>query len=175
VSTRQQLEKMGATPGKLALMGVLAIVLVMILVKQLPKSAPDSSVAALQPPAVVDQAAKTGRASPVVTTSALTTDALEKSGFPVWPVFHLSKTLTNNPFAPPDWFAPEEPVAIATNTDPGELSELQAQGTSIVVIAEGQKSATIGDQRYRIGDILEGYQVTDITTRGIVLHKLNPR
>lgn len=169
---QKQLDKLGVTPGKLALIGVLAIVLVMVVVKQLPESA--NKTVCTAPTVASQQLAKAANVRPE-TSSTKPEDTYAEHELPTWPKIDLMETLASNPFAQPSWFVLEKRAAIDPHVEARELAELQEQGASIVVIAEGQKSARIGDQKYRIGDILEGYQVTDITTRGIILDKLDPR
>jgi hypothetical protein len=92
-----------------------------------------------------------------------------------WPEISLQATLANDPFALPAWAAPHEQEAAVTSQEPDQLAEYQKQGASIVVITASQKSATIGEQRVRVGDILAGYKVSDITTDGILVDKLEVR
>ncbi len=175
MSYKKRLEKMGVTPGKLALVGVLSIVFVMVIAKQFPESAPEntavSSTVISQPLAKAEKASTNN-----LTTNNLTTNtAQQESKFPVWPEIDLSETLASDPFATPSWAIQKEPVVVTTDSGPDELLALQEQGASIVVIGKGTKSATIGEQKFSVGDILEGYRVTDITTHGIFLDKLTPQ
>lgn len=175
MSYKKRLEKMGVTPGKLALVGVLTLVLVMVIAKQFPESTPENTK--LSPAVVSQPQAKAEKAS----TNNLTTNSLTakksspESNFPVWPEIDLSETLASDPFATPSWAIQKEPIVVATDSGPDEFLALQEQGASIVVIGKGTKSATIGEQKLFIGDILEGYRVTDITTNGIFLDKLTPQ
>jgi hypothetical protein len=50
---------------------------------------------------------------------------------------------------------------------------LKKQQTKIVVITDSERVATIGDQSFRVGDTIEGFQVSEITKRGIVLTELS--
>ncbi len=161
---------MGATPGKLALVGVLVVVLALVIVKQLPEGKPVNIAA---------QHAKNNKAN---NTQAVVTTKKQGKLAP-WPEIKLLKTLASNPFAPPSWDVEKHKknAVVATRDAPGELAALKEQGTSIVVISQAgekgkeKKTATIGETKYQVGDILEGYQITDITTLGIHLNKLDPR
>ena len=171
MSTKKKLEAMGATPGKLALIGVLVVVLGLVIVKQLPKGQPGNNAA---------QQAKKHKTN---STQAVVTTTNKQGELAPWPEMKLSETLTSNPFAPPSWDVEKQKknAVVASGDAPGELAALKEQGASIVVIGQAgekgkeKKTATIGETKYQVGDILEGYQITDITTQGIYLNKLNPR
>jgi len=170
VSYKKQLEKMGATPGKLAIVGVLTLVLVMVIAKQFPESTPGNTELSR---AVVSQAKAEKASTNNLTTNNLTAKKLSpESKFPVWPDMNLAETLASDPFATPSWAIRKNPIVVATDNSREELLALQEQGASIVVIGKATKSATIGEQKIYIGDLLEGYRVTDITTNGIFLDKL---
>ena len=49
------------------------------------------------------------------------------------------------------------------------LEELKKQHSKIIVISHEDRIATIGELSFRVGDMIEGFQVTAITTDGIVL------
>lgn len=167
---KQQLEKMGVTPGKLALIGVLSLVLVGVIVMQLPEGDP-TQVAAHAASSPAPSGAKTKQQ--VSTPTNATIANKETKELQPWPQADLSELLSRDPFALPTWAVQEKEAA--AKQQPSELVELQKQGASIVMITKDGKSATIGDQKVRIGDVLEGYRVTDITSQGIVLDKLETR
>ena len=153
----------GATPGKLALIGVLAVVLAIVIVRQLPDRTKKNLAA--QPAA---------NASSQKTENDDTVDS-EKRDLPPWPEFNFTKTIAHDPFAQPSWIAQEESGQRTNHDDSVELAALQQQGASIVLIAEDRKLATIGKRKIGVGDLVEGYTITDITTDGIILNKLDPR
>ncbi len=167
MSYKQRLDKIGATPGKLALIGVLVLMLILVIVKQLPEGV--SEYADTSPTTAAQRTTKTEMVRPIKLPGKSSQNERELTS---WPEIKISETLANNPFTPPSWVVQEEPAVLANNEDSGELAELQQQGASIVVIGQEEKSARIGDQKLHVGDILEGYRVTDITTQGIFLNKL---
>ena len=169
MNLKQQLERMGATPGKLALIGLLSTVLVAVIVKQLPKGETESLHTSST--AIPQQLAQTAEADPKDVNSK--PDHLREKT--TWPVVKLSEALACDPFEPPTWAVQEQRIDTTESGQHGVLADLQKKGASIVVISAGRKSAKIGPQRIHVGDILEGYQVTDITTQGILLDKLGPR
>jgi len=168
VSFQQRLDNVGATPGKLALIGVLVLVLIVVIVKQQPESVP---VSVRESPITTEQ--QTTKRTRVSPSSLPEKDSQNESERTSWPEINFSETLASDPFTPPSWAVQESRTVLSTSDDPGELAELQQQGASIVVIGQKEKSARIGEQRLVVGDILDGYQVTDITTQGIFLNKLS--
>lgn len=164
MSLKEQLEKQGATPGKLALIGVLSVVLAVVVIRQLPSTEEPVALAAQTTAKPTQSQRKEGDQ---VADKASAAD--EQS--PPWPEFELEETLAHNPFRPPHWAALPEALSPTEANTPGLLSQMKQKGVSILIIGEGQKTATVGEQRLRVGDVLEGYQVTDITTQGIVLNK----
>ncbi|NOZ41147.1 MAG: hypothetical protein GXP24_13110 [Planctomycetes bacterium] len=168
MSFQQGLDNIGATPGKLALIGVLVLVLIVVVVKQQSESVPEN--ASTNSPSATLQTAKIPAVSPAGMTEKDSQNENERAS---WPEINFSETLASDPFTPPSWAAQESLTVVTTSDDPGELAELQLQGASIVVIGQEEKSARIGEQKLVVGDILDGYQVTDITTQGIFLNKLS--
>ncbi len=169
VNFKKRLEKSGATPGKLALIGVLSLVLVAVIVGQLPESSHNSpQSASVVPPQTANQEEN-------ATSLVQVTPAKDKVS--AWPEVSLELALENDPFQRPSWIQREQPVPDPTESVPREnqteLAELRKQGASIVVIGQQQRSATIGEQEYFVGDLLEGYRVKDITPQGILLDPLN--
>jgi|GEM_PF-6244689 len=161
-STKQN--QLGATPGKLALVGMLAAVLGMVIVKQLPQHESHQQGATTAHKRFHHEKNRPEK------NSEVTIPAQKQNA---WPSGDLAVALVNNPFQLPTWAATKP--RITAERPAGQLAKLQQQGASIVVIGTEQKSATIGEQRVHVGDILEGYQITDITSQGVVLNKLNPR
>lgn len=166
-----KLERLGATPGKLALVAVLAIVLVVVIVKQLPSRSP-----ARQATASAAKKLPVPNTKAVVkpTESPRNTPQTKKQQEQIWPKVNLDDFLAHDPFRTPLWAVQQTETTDPTETDePGKLDELQKQGVSIVMIAEGAKAARIGENKVHVGDVLEGYQITDITSQGVVLNKLD--
>jgi len=190
------MKRMGATPGKLALVGVLAVVLGTVLVGQLPDSTTtpevarrprtpmlnqSNSTAAANQPRNIQQ--RTHQSQPRPFHSNSSTKSREQSSEPpTWPDLSLETIVAFDPFATPQWLSSATAAAQAGPVDTRLLTEaarrarkasvlkdLQDQGTTIVVITSDDKRATIGNQTFRIGDHLEGFVITDITRQGVVL------
>ncbi|MEM6799465.1 MAG: hypothetical protein AAF589_08115 [Planctomycetota bacterium] len=93
-----------------------------------------------------------------------------------WPEIPIAEAVLNDPFGKPEWAITEpvdetEPSATApvTTTAGASPEQLQEAGASMIVIAGGEKIATIGDVQVRVGDTVGGYEVLDITPLGVVL------
>lgn len=183
------MKKTGATPGKLVLVGVLAAVLVAVLVVQYQQFAtPQASAVGQRTPK--KRPARAPAASRSVEDSKEGAEAAQLETAARWPELQLEEVIAHDPFARPAWIKPPPRVAAESETTPNEqlqqqlaqdqqeakaaalakaLEKLRQQGTRIVVLSEGDKIARIGEQSVRIGDTIEGFRITDITTAGVVL------
>jgi len=187
---------MGATPGKLALVGLLAVVLALVVVGQLPDSATTQQAARRPRTPLLNQTnhptnprqrpniqQQTIQSQPNPNQSNSSTNTKEKSSEPpTWPDLPIEEIVAFDPFATPPWLSSATAAAQAGPADGSLLTEaarraqkanalkkLQDQGTTIVVITSDDKRATIGNQTVRVGDHIEGFVITDITREGIVL------
>lgn len=170
MTTQNKLQSIGATPGKLALIAVLSLVLVAVIFRQLP-----SRQATPQTTPVAAKEVPQRNAQVVAQQTSPEPSATDAKQQPkqTWPEAKLEDFLTHDPFRTPAWaLRKPEPTRTADTEESSRLDELQKQGVSIVMIAEEAKSARIGDYRVHVGDVLEGYQITDITSQGVVLNKL---
>lgn len=173
MSERTWMQKSGATPGKLALVGCLAVGLVFVLWNQ--QSTGDekpvsrkSSPQSLSPQQVAATKKKVLVPKPVITEQA------KRQTLQEWPQMPLAGVVKNDPFAKPSWYL----ATLATAKQGGNESALQAEQqlenlrkepTKIVVISSGERIATIGTESYRVGDIVAGFEITEINMDGVVL------
>jgi hypothetical protein len=170
MTERNWLERNGATPAKLATVGVLAGVLGLVLWSQL---AGDAPIAAKKTRQTTAPPAKSEPKPAMKPVSVETAKALPP-GPRAWPKLKLDDIAKTDPFAMPMWYL----MAKADETD-GQagslvrsaqvLEELKKQQTKIVVITNDERVATIGDQSFRVGDTIEGFEISEITRNGIVL------
>jgi hypothetical protein len=170
---------------------VLAIVLGTVVVRQLPDSSTAPTLAREQTPSSRSASSRRPSANPLsapqntspTNDSEQSSDATqEKQIAKSWPKLSLDKILAHDPLAAPDWLLAAKSDA-PTVDDEGRLlaqsksrarnaevlEQLREEGTKVVVISGGEKRAIIGDQTVRIGDLIEGFQITDITRQGVVL------
>jgi len=175
MSNPNRMARIGATPGKLALISVLAVVLAGVIVGQLPDASPPNDVVPQKAESSESKQEKGARNASAPTSSTKPNQQTFKPR--QWPRLSVEEASAFDPFAatgplaaPPSMAT--KPIAEDEIKDSQALEELLQQEATIVVIADKDKVATIGTQQLRIGDVVEGYQVTDITTQGVVLTEL---
>jgi hypothetical protein len=174
--------KVGATPGKLLLIAVLAVVFVAVILFQFTGKE--------EPPPPRRNAGVSGRAVARPKPSSTRVPASAPEGDDVlkkerhWPKIALEEVLQHDPFAVPPALRPPEapkPATVATEApDKARREELQrqraqalaairAQGVHMIFLGEEERVAIIGDRRVRVGDLFEGFRVTDIGSDGVTL------
>ncbi|QDU54769.1 hypothetical protein [Aeoliella mucimassa] len=178
MTTRQSqnwMEQVGATPGKLALIGVLALVLVFVLVRNFRgTSAPKVELAT---PAEVAASTRPNARERTPKLRVAITPAIE-----AWPQPVLEEVLSHDPLALPTWArtSPEVnsgprsltgggPIAPTASPQQQALAQLKEQGATAIVEIDGTLVALVGDKTIRVGDRLEGYYVKRISQAGVVL------
>ncbi len=175
-------DRVGATRGKLAAIGLLAVVFVGVLASNFRTAADEPIAAALpagQPSAVVSPAipAVEGPSNgPQIQSEAEPTHAKAATPFGEfaedgdWPEYSLDKLVSFDPFGTPTWMAAPEPVAEGpAEADSQSLKEFQEAQNAIILVSGDHRVARIGSQEYRVGDMVGPYQITEISSAGIVL------
>ncbi len=165
------LERNGATPAKLATVGILAGVLGFVVWNQVSGGAkPAAAKKARQ--VNVPQAQDVAQAASTPAYVATRQSAAAETRH--WPKLKLENVVKNDPFAMPMWYLMAQ--AEDTGSKAGSLvrsaqvlEELKKQQNRIVVISGEDRIATIGEQSFRVGDTIEGFQISEITRSGIVL------
>ncbi len=170
MTERNWLERTGATPAKLATIGVLAAVLGFVLWSQLAGDAPITAKKTRQTTTPRANSALKPAVKPVSVGAAPTVPAKPRK----WPKLKLEDIAKTDPFAMPMWY-----LMAKANEAGGEaeslvrsaqmLEELKKQRTRIVVITGDERVAAIGDHSFRVGDTVEGFEISEITKDGIVL------
>jgi hypothetical protein len=171
--SRPPRDRIGATRGKLALVGVLAMVLAGVLVRNFGGGGQEL---AQVDGAAAPRASSTAKATPAGGSEPVPN---QKSYNPFgefaadrdWPTISLDKIISFDPLAAPPWAAAAEQAEAAANGEPEakSLEELRTAANAIIFIADGQRVARIGDQEYHVGDRVGRYEITDISSAGIVL------
>jgi hypothetical protein len=185
------MKKAGVTPGKLTLIGVLAVVLCVVLYQQL-----RPLVKTRNPPTQLAAAAHNDATSPQSAVSlaepATTTDdsaPRKKTGTVTsWQSPNLASIVQYDPFALPATFPqpqnPDEQSAIAQNAAhaeeatadqealeaerakfEGELEALRQQGVALIIKRKNAYVAVVGDQELHVGDEINGFKVIAIDTK----------
>jgi hypothetical protein len=165
-------DRVGAARGKLALVGVLALVLVYVLVSNFSAMASGGGTphaeAGAAPQAASAEAVKEDLVAPAPVGANPFGEFAEDQD---WPKTSLDKLMSFDPLAAPPWMAPAERVATtdAEESDTKSLEELRSAASAIIIVADGHRIARIGSQDYHVGDFVGPYQITDISSAGIVL------
>lgn len=171
----QQTSKVGATPGKLVLMGVLAVVFVVVLIVQF---GGDSSA---EPSAALGSETSPPLQNPVVTERRPTAKP-DEAPTP-WPVLQCAEVIGYDPFSTPSTLADDSASSqdIAHNSPDADrkarqeqtLKELQSQGVKAVYGGGPQGMiAVVGSETVRIGQKLGGFRVVAIGPNGISLEPI---
>ncbi|QDV74257.1 hypothetical protein [Botrimarina mediterranea] len=177
------LRQHGMTPGRAAIVAVLAIALVAVWGPQLFSSSDEEpALAAITPtkpkPAVVKaqavkvqptRANQTANAEAV--SSTLAPASLEKRALPK---FTASEASEHDPFAAPAW-SPAA-VSLMARTAEGDASAnatqrfeaIRSQGVAMILVSPEGRAAQLGDRTVRVGDQIDGFEVIDITPTGVV-------
>lgn len=170
------LERNGATRGKLALVGILAVMLVTVMWHNFAGSEPPANAKNTRPTTPQREAKAAVKPSASLKPAPTKPEQVAKTPR-VWPKHSLEKVARHDPLTKPMWYL----VAQAAETGSPDaslarsaqvLEELKKESTKIVVISGGERIATIGELSLRVGDTIEGFQVTEITTDGIVLTEI---
>ncbi len=162
------LERHGATPGKLKLIALLGCVLLYVIVSQIPFGGVTSASTKRRTPPTTSSPKPAGKQiapSPIATSKP-------------WPAPDLSVIARHDPFALPPWarsastagttrVASGKPIALKDQKN--VLEKLHASGIAVVMIVDGEPLALVGNRQIRVGDDLEGFEVTAITESGILL------
>ena len=181
--------KIGATPGKLAFVGVLAIVFVFVLWNEFFRDRSDvvgnnesSANGSINRPAsgalTANQASKNPQsASDGIFSLEATSDV------------DLTRLGRHDPFRmPADWKEPkieikEVPIvkdqkqeaeeAKAKQASLESLKALKKRGADMIIISDSQRLAIIGNETLEIGDVYEGLRVVSIEAGGLTVERID--
>lgn len=158
--------QLGATPGKLALIGLLAAVMLAVIASNW-SSAPAPPVAA---PAVAAALVSEQLPTPSVTTPAQPAGPFgEFAEDRHWPQKPLDEVTAFDPFAPAKWAVLPAADGPAAAHDEEQINELLAAENAIIFVAGDKRLARIGEHDYQIGDVIGRFRISDISAKGVVL------
>ncbi len=187
--------KVDATPGKLVLISVLAVVLIAVLYKQFGGSTTAVDRPARRPkparPSVASRApagdADKRRRDAVVTADDTAAQPVNEV---VWRPPPLAEVVEYDPFSLPYRFPQPRPQgADESSADSGtrkpgvdpavqaaqqlneRLEQLRQQGVQVILKEQDEYVALIGDRTIHVGDEIDGLTVTEITPRGVRLER----
>ncbi len=174
--------QVGATPGKMVLIAVLAVVFVSVLVFQF--------TATEEPPVPRENADASGNSEsrPAENGSSVPTSPPDKGDLPKpdrqKPEIALEEVLLHDPFAVPAVLLPPTGPSSADTAHgvPDKvrreelrrkreqvLAAIREEGVQMVFLGKDGQAAIIGDRRVSIGDIFKGFRVTGIGSDGVTL------
>lgn len=154
--------KKGVTKGQLALIGVLGSVLIGVLASNF--SSAEGEVA-LASPSGERPAEKSGAAVGARVSSSPFGEFAEDQS---WTPAPLAELVEFDPFSDGEADEPAEP-----QFDAAELNELRNAQDAIIFTSEGQTVARVGSKQYRVGDMVGGLEIQEISSAGIVLGQRN--
>lgn len=180
--------QLGATPGKLALVAILAVTFVVVLVFQFGGFASQSTAQAVPhaPKAAAQRSTSAARATPVATAGKSSTERQRRTVKPValklqpLPKFSREEAASYDPFSRPHHLRvtsskTESPEVDIQRRQQAERERALAEVREFEVAAIFQSGtdlvAVIDDQTIRVGDVFQGFRVTDIQPDGIKLEE----
>jgi hypothetical protein len=172
--TAVQRDRVGATRGKLAAMGLLAVVLVGVLASNFRGEADAAASLAVanegpRPRARAVVAAAKASESPDPSATSASDSPFGKFAVDAhWPGYSLDELVRFDPLAAPTWNAPTA-AANKEGAQTASLQQLQEAQNAIILVSGNERVARIGSQEYRVGDKVGSYLITGISSAGIVL------
>jgi hypothetical protein len=192
--------QLGATPGKLALIGVLAVMLVAALYVQFAPSGEDVPEIGATSPAPAKQRPSASRpaASEAEKGNAEAKSQewlIETVDRRQWKSPPLADVARYDPFALPAAFpqpvssadigpgSPEDGVISADATMSEDLraqtiadveeklAELKQRGVRVIIQGRNRAAAVIGDRTVHVGDVVDGFTVKAIKAEGVVVER----
>ncbi len=168
------LKRLGVTPAKLALIGVLAIVLIGVIA--LPCFSRQDIQATQPTESGSTRATRTSAKAPRGATGATNhTDLTATDQSAAWPLLHPDDVKKHNPFMLPKRLRPLA-VAGADNSDNSIdsdslqiLRNLSNSEGGIVLLTGNEPIARIGATTIRLGDKIGRYRVSKIDAQGVWL------
>ena len=180
----------GATPGKLALIGVLAVILIAVLYLQFGRSGAGQATSRTAPRKRPESKAVQPATPVAAPTMPGQVPRKKMRNMNRWTPPELAAVIRYDPFALPAAFPRprrvEEPGALADvatgQSDPAaeqvaleqqraqmqqRLEELRHQGVRVIVKGRDEYVAVVGDQEIRVGDQIQGFTVVAIDSDGV--------
>ena len=164
---------LGATPGKLALIGVLALVMIGVIASNWPsdETAPVDDTVHTQadgmgePPPPPPPVAATA-VEPPAAAGPFGAFAVDQN----WPERPLREITSYDPLAAAEWIKP--PVSVAGPAyNEAQINELLAAQNAIIFVSGDTRIARIGDKEFQVGDAIGRYTISEITAKGVVLNE----
>ena len=185
-------QRIGATPSRITLVGVLSVILIGSLIVQFGDSDGHESPSPSEAPSPSETPSESVLDKSRVTQSnGLASDVVESPGRPRrfirWPSVRLGEVIDYDPFARP---APEPDVSLESYTarrQPVETSRATIEAAPAVpsavpptvdlqvdmVVKSGNNWLAIVDQQeMRVGDVINGVKIKEISRDGVVVQRV---
>jgi hypothetical protein len=160
--------KLGATPGKLAVVGVLALVMIGVIASNWPsdEAAPvaDTVEAAAEAPVATVAESSAAPAADAAAAGPFGEFAVDRH----WPERAVKEVAGFDPLAASEWIKPPAAESGPVVSEQ-QINELLAAENAIIFVAGDKRIARIGDQVFQVGDVVGRYIISDITAKGVVL------
>lgn len=169
--SRPPQKKPSATPAQLVLVGVLSLVLVGVLASQfLGGDAPAIELAAEPSHNAKPNIEEKSPATPAG-QSPFGTYAVDEA----WPALDADEAGKFDPLKTPEWAhaAPEAEALAEQKHSEEKLNELRNATNTIIITAGDKRIARIGTHEYQVGDTIGEFEITDISSAGVVLSKVD--
>lgn len=179
--------QLGATPSKLALVAILAVIFAVVLVFQFGGSSSQSTtpVVPRAPKAVAQRTTSAARVAPASTSIRPNTASQPRTVKHValetrpLPKFSGEEAASHDPFYRPSHLRPSasdvRPDANRLRMQQAERERTLAEVRKFVVAAifqsDTEQVAVIDDQTVRVGDVFQGFRVTAIEAEGVKLEE----
>ena len=163
------LKKLGLTPAKAILIGVLLLVFIAIWAPQLmPSGKTPSPSVKRRPPRVSPFQEPSPQQDKKPLVNKVPKEKIE---------FTLVEATEHDPFAIPSWSpqaAVKEHETVANQeTEEDDLADrvesLQSGGADMLLVSERGRAATLNGEVVYVGDIVDGFRVIDINDQGVFL------
>lgn len=185
--------RLGVSPDKLALIGVLAVVLIAVIYIQYGPSSDGDVASATRAARQAPHLPSRSKPAHASTLQARLEDSLPHYSDSYldqqWTTPDLAGVIRHDPFALPSRFpqqasatpslevievdesAEAERLARKVDEIRAKLTELQQRGVRVIVDGRKEAAAIIGNLTVRIGDQIEGFTVTSIDADGVYIER----
>ncbi|MCC6492041.1 MAG: hypothetical protein IT424_03365 [Pirellulales bacterium] len=173
MSQQKPQDRVGATPGKLALIAVLAVVLAAVVASNWQAEEPSAPVA----DSVAAPSARAAARAVGETPSSSENPQSDSQGSPFgdfaaddnWPEANLREVTACDPLAAAGWAVPPDGDGENGGVSEQQIKELRTAQNAIIFLAGDTRVARIGDREFRIGDTIGHFKISEISSKGVIL------
>jgi hypothetical protein len=182
-------DRLGVTPGKLKLIGLLAAMFVVVLYVQYGRSGDEVALTKPEPRAA-RASKRASKPSPQTASDSKYVPLKRSVDTSAWKEPELQTVTHYDPFALPPTFPQPKPTITASLLDGDlaaqagpdldeearkdkllqmqqSLAQMRQQGVQVIITKGDEFVALIGKKVYRVGDEIGGFKITSIDTNGV--------